>query len=140
MRQLTTFKRWIPFGAMLLFLMIMAAPLAAQDCTFQAWDQNENGQISRSELGNAFKEMEIFDTWSEEGLLVEEDWNLGFQEYYSGYDNEVFGDYTEWDNNQDGIIGEEEFNQHFFRLMDVNDSESVNSDEWNQFKSFLCYK
>lgn len=102
---------------------------------YDLWDENDDALLDESEWNNQannwFAEAQYnltdWDTDGEEGLTEEEFVN-GFRET---------GLYTQWNQNQDNLIDENEFAEGTYELFDQDQSDFLDENEWNQTSSAL---
>lgn len=112
--------------------ILTAGPAFAQ--YIDEWDANDDGVLSEEEWGTGFTEAGLFSEWDEDesgtigddefatglfgwfdddddGELTAEEWDEGFDNWYG--EQAVNLDFSNWDDNEDGYVDEEEFTDAF---------------------------
>lgn len=134
-------------------ILVLTSAVAEVNMTFEDWDKNENGYISRSEFVDVFV-VHFIDDWDllddgyfddediykgtfkiwdvdDDTLLTEEEWLYGYDYYYGDY---VFDDFVALDTDGDGKLEYIEYydileESDFYENWDVNKDKNLNEYE-----------
>lgn len=97
----------------------------ADESTFQNWDANGNGQLSKKEFTKGAKKASLFKRW---------DGNNDKRIDRSEFDEiGVDGDFGTWDGNNSGYLDPNELYNGIFASNDGNQDGRWSMEEWEQF-------
>lgn len=106
------------------------------DYAFNDYDVNGDEQLDRTEFETAFTgDREYFDDWDGDrnGEMDENEWREGVSTYYSEYNYDEDGEFSNWDANGDKVIDDDEFLEGSFGLWDTNDDNHIDEDEYDEW-------
>ncbi len=104
---------------------------ATGEYAYESWDNDSNATLDETEFNSAVADIGYYDNWDtdSDGFLTEDEWNVGTNEYFEDYDS--FGTYSDWDTDLDGRIGGSEFGTGLYGVVDHNDNNLIEEDEYD---------
>lgn len=118
------------------FLLIIIFSLTAcstdAELAFQDWDEDKDGIITQAEYNQMKPYSDLFDQWDEnsDNLVSEEEWRRGVNYFYTDADESDYGNFREWDIDDDGHITSNEFAQKTFYLWDEDKDNALTYEEF----------
>lgn len=127
------------------FLPILLA-LIALSCTqptertFEDWDLDGDSQVNQDEFNDSWTTQGYWNLYDRDndGIIDEEEWNKGLDEYYDRFDRDQLGNYRDYDLNNDGWLDEEELAESSFVIWDTDGDGRIDSSEFRE-RSFQTY-
>ena len=119
------------------FSLLIAASMSAftgcasSEYAYDSWDYDSNAYLDTNEFNSAVADIGYYDNWDtdSDGLLTEDEWNLGVNEYFDDYD--TYGTFSDWDTDLDGQIGVDEFGTGLYGVVDENDNDIIEENEYD---------
>lgn len=118
--------------ALVSVLLAVGGAAAGQD-EFDLWDQTDDGFLDYDEFGVAWRDtFESLDE-DESGFLDEDELGGNTPMAENGFD------YYDWDADEDGLLGEDEYVDGAFGMFDENQDDYIDEYEWDAGLNELGY-
>lgn len=129
MKLLDTVKTSLSFATALLIITSFTS-CATEPYSFNDWDYDDDLYLDEDEFYSGLGDLGYYDMWDYNGddYLTEDEWNEGVDQYLGAYDPDDYGDFSEWDDD-DERLSEDEFETNIFDTADLNDDDQVDEEE-----------
>lgn len=102
-----------------------------------AWDSTADSVLDETEFGAGFGQGDSFDIWDSDGdgLLSENEWGVGLENQIGAeYNEDDWGLFSDWDENEDALLDEAEFNSGVFGAYDLDDDDLWGDEEYGAWQ------
>ena len=108
---------------------------ATGEYAYEDWNTDADGALNDDEFDTALTDTGYYDNWDNDGdnLLTEDEWGLGVNEYFGDYDSSDYGLFNDWDIDGDGMLSEDEFGEGTFGVVDDNDNDLIEENEYDMW-------
>ena len=105
----------------------------AGEYAYNDWDYNNNAYLDDSEFDSALSDIGYYDEWDEDNdtYVSENEWDDGVDNYLDGYDSSEYGTFSDWDADSDGTLDDGEFNDGLYSVVDENDNDLIEENEYD---------
>lgn len=121
-----------------LFFAVMASAMiscAPSEYAYDSWNLDSNDYLDNDEFETAWTDIGYYDDWDldNDSYLTEDEWNTGVGEYFGAYDTADYGVFDDWDTNADGMLDNDEFGVGLYGVVDQNDNDLIEENEYDMW-------
>lgn len=102
---------------------------------YDDWDMDDDDLIAEEEFYTTWNDAGYYEAWDTDGdgYIDAMEWEAGVDEYYSDWDYDAYGDFANWDLDDDELLGEDEFGEGYYTAWDMDGDGYIDATEYEQW-------